>query len=118
MKNRPFNERLRFALNGLTAAWRRENSFRTQVVLAALAVIVLAVLRPPLVWWAIVAVTISFVLSIELMNSAFEALIDHLHPDRHPEIRVTKDMAAGGVLIVSLGALAVGGLVVLAVLSG
>jgi undecaprenol kinase len=116
MKNRPFHERLRFALAGLVAAWRRENSFRTQVMLAALAVIGLALLRPPLVWWAIVAVTIGLVLSIELMNSAFEALVDHLHPDRHPEIRVTKDMAAGSVLIASVIALAIGGLVLLAVI--
>ena len=116
MKNRPFQERLRFALSGLSAAWRRENSFRTQVLLAALAVIGLALLRPPIVWWAIVAITIGLVLSIELMNSAFEALVDHLHPDRHPEIRVTKDMAAGSVLIASIIALTIAGLAVLAVL--
>ena len=97
-----------FALNGLGAAWRRESSFRTQTKLAVLAAIVLVVLRPPLVWWAIIALTITFVLSIELMNSAFEALVDRLHPERHPEIRVIKDMAAGGVLLASVGALIIG----------
>jgi undecaprenol kinase len=108
MKNRPFQERLMFALNGLGAAWRRESSFRTQATLAVLAAIVLVVLRPPLVWWAIIALTISFVLGTELMNAAFEALVDHLHPERHPEIRVIKDIAAGGVLLASVGALIVG----------
>jgi len=37
-----------------------------------------------------------------------EALIDHLHPHTHPEIRVAKDVAAAGVLLVSVGAMIVG----------
>ena len=78
MKNRPIHERLAFALNGLVTAWRREHSFRTQAVVAIIAIFVLIVVRPPFVWWAIVTITISFVLAIELMNSAFEALVDHL----------------------------------------
>jgi undecaprenol kinase len=116
MKNRLFQERLTFALNGLRVAWRRESSFRTQVVLATGAAMALLLFRPSIVWWAVVALTIGAVLAVELMNSTFEALVDHLHPDQHPEIRVIKDMAAGGVLLVSLGALVVGSLLILSVL--
>jgi undecaprenol kinase len=116
MKNRPFRERLVFAANGLGAAWRREHSFRTQAALAVLAVVILVLLQPAIVWWAIIAITIVIVLAIELMNSAFEALVDHLHPDRHPEIRIIKDIAAGAVLLASLGALIIGGLFLIATL--
>jgi undecaprenol kinase len=59
---------------------------------------------------------ISFVLAAELMNSAFEALVDHLHPERHPEIRVIKDVASGAVLLTSIGALVVGFLLLCATL--
>jgi undecaprenol kinase len=116
VKNRPFRERLMFALNGLGVGWRRESSIRTQTALALFAVIVLIVLRPPLVWWAIIALMISFVLAAELMNSAFEALVDHLHPERHPEIRVIKDVASGAVLLTSIGGLVVGFLLLCATL--
>ena len=108
MKNRPFQERLSFALHGLGAAWLRESSFRTQTAVAFLAIFALALFRPAFIWWAIIAITISVVLAAELMNSAFEALVDHLHPERHPEIRIIKDIAAGGVLVASVGALAIG----------
>jgi undecaprenol kinase len=108
MKNRSFNKRLMFALNGLGAAWRRESSFRIQTGLAACAVVFLVVLRPPLVWWAVVAIAVALVLALELVNSAFEALVDHLHPAIHPEIRIIKDMAAGGVLLTAAGAVVVG----------
>jgi undecaprenol kinase len=114
MKNRPLHERLIFALNGLGAAWRREHSFRVQTVVAILAIVVLIVLHPPVIWWAFVAVMISLVLAVELMNSGLEALADLLRPGRDPEIRIIKDMAAAGVLLASIGALAVGGMLLLA----
>jgi len=116
VKNRPFHERLIFALNGIIAAWRRESSFRTQTVLSALVAVILILLQPALVWWALIGLTIFFVLTIELLNSAFEALVDHLHPDQHPEVRIIKDMAAGGVLVASAGALVVGFLFLVAMM--
>jgi diacylglycerol kinase (ATP) len=116
MKNRPFRERLNFALNGIAAAWQREISFRTQTAFATLVAIFLILLRPSLIWWAVIGLTVFFVLTIELLNSAFEALIDHLHPDQHPEVRVIKDMAAGAVLLASVCALIMGVLFLIATL--
>ena len=54
-----------------------------------------------------VGLAVMLVLALELVNSAFERLIDHLHPEIHPEIRSVKDMAAGGVLLLSLGSVIV-----------
>lgn len=48
---------------------------------------------------------IALVLAAELMNSAIEALADHLHPDLHDEIRAVKDMAAGTILVLNGAAL-------------
>ena len=42
-----------------------------------------------------------------MFNTAIEHLADHLHPDIHPSIRAVKDCAAAGVLLASLGAMAV-----------
>lgn len=117
MKNRPFSERLGFALAGVREGWRRERSFRTQAGFGVLAVIVLVVLRPGIVWWAIVSFVAAAVLAMELVNGALETLMDHLHPDVHPEIRVVKDMAAASVLLLSLAALAVAILLLVACLS-
>ncbi len=107
MKNRPFHERLGFALAGLREAWKSEASFRTHVALGALTLIGMCVLRPAPVWWALVGLAAMLVLAFELINAAFERLIDHLHPAIHPEIGFIKDMAAGAVLLVAFGALIV-----------
>lgn len=108
MKNRPFAERVGFALEGWRTGWRRENSFRTQARTGALALVALIVLRPAPVWWALVLLVAALVMALELLNSAMEAVIDLLHPEIHPSIRVAKDMLAGAVLLMSCAALAVG----------
>lgn len=107
MKNRPFHERIGFAAAGLTEGWRRERSLRTHCLFALAALAALLVLRPPAIWWAVVAVVIALVVALELLNSAMEGLIDLLHPGLHPEIKVIKDMVAGAVLVMSGAALLV-----------
>jgi undecaprenol kinase len=116
MKNKPFRDRLRFALSGIQQAWRRERSLRTQTCIGAIAVVATVALRPGLLWSGLVALAIALVLGLELANTAIEYLIDHLHPDIAPEIKLVKDVIAGAVLVACLGALNVGVLMVLAVL--
>jgi undecaprenol kinase len=109
MKGHGFKARLGYALAGLRAAWRLEKSLRAHA-LAALAVAALLTLTSaPAHWWAVMALTIGLVVSTELLNTAIEALADHLHPHHHPAIGVCKDVAAGAVLVSSVAALVVGG---------
>jgi undecaprenol kinase len=117
MKNLGFHRRLGFALAGITAIASRERSFRTQII-AALAVIVTTILlRPGLLWSAVLVLAIALVLALELLNSALEAMLDHLHPDIAPAIKIAKDAAAGAVLVMSTAAVVVGTLMLIAVLS-
>jgi diacylglycerol kinase (ATP) len=108
VKNRPFRERIGFALAGWRAAFARESSFRTQLGMAGLALGALAVLRPAPVWWGLVGLTCGMVLALELINSAVETVIDLLHPGVHPAVKAAKDMLAGAVLVMSVAALIVG----------
>ncbi len=101
MKGQSFVRRLGFAIDGIYSAIRREHSFRLQVLAGAGVLIVLLLTRPSPVWWAIGALAVGFVLTAELFNTAIEVLVDHLHPEQHPEIRAVKDIAAGAVLVSS-----------------
>jgi diacylglycerol kinase (ATP) len=101
MKGQSFGRRLGFAAHGIRVAFGREQSFRAQILAGAVVSAVLLITRPPAIWWAVGALSIGLVLVAELLNTALETLCDHLHPERHPEIRVVKDIAAGGVLLSS-----------------
>lgn len=59
----------------------------------------------------ILILVITAVLSIELVNTALERVMDILKPRVHPYARVVKDIMAGAVLVVSLGALLIGGII-------
>ena len=118
MKGQPFIRRMGFALHGLRLAVQREGSLRTHLLAAALVLLVLLVTRPAAVWWALLALAVGLVLVAELINSALEALIDHLHPERHPEIGAAKDIAAGAALVASGIAVVVGAAFVVQWLAG
>lgn len=107
-KGQAFAKRLGYALAGLRSAWRLEASVRTHAAACVAVVVVLALTHAPALWWAVMALTVGTVVSAELMNTAIEALADHLHPGQHPAIGLCKDVAAGAVLISTLAALVVG----------
>ena len=117
-KNRPLPAKFRAAFAGIGAVWRRESNFRREMVCAGAAVAVLIVLRPALLWWALTFLVIALVLAAEMLNSTLEALIDRVHPEQHPEIKVVKDMAAGIVVLVAGAAALVGLLLVASALLG
>lgn len=108
LKGQGLGRRARFALNGLKLAVARERSIRTHLLAAAAVLLVLLVTRPAPLWWAVLALAVGLVIVAELANSALETLIDHVHPDRHPEIGAAKDIAAGAVLVASGIAVVVG----------
>jgi undecaprenol kinase len=116
MKNRTFLHRAGFAVAGIVAVWQRERSFRTQTGVAFAAAAVTLLLRPGLLWGAAIVLSIILVLALELLNSALEAMIDHLHPEIAPAIKIAKDAAAGAVLVASIGASIVGLLMLASVL--
>ncbi len=104
MKNQPFPKRLSYSLQGIRTAWTLEASFRFQSLMALGVVALLLALRPPAIWWALLLLNCGLVLAAELLNTALEHALDHLHPEIHPAIKVSKDCAAGAVLVFSLSA--------------
>lgn len=118
MKNQPFHRKVRNAWTGVMAAWAGERNFRIQVAAAVAVVALFAWIRVALIWWALTTLCVGLVLGAEMLNSAIEALADHLHPERHPGIGRVKDMLAGMVLILSIAAAIVGGIAVYATLAG
>lgn len=80
--------------------------------LATICVITLAfLLKLPGRDWAILVLTIGAVWTAECINTAIEATIDLISPQKHPLARMAKDAGAAAVLIAALCSIAVGLLV-------
>jgi undecaprenol kinase len=113
MKNQPFVRRLGFAWSGVRIAIAQERSLRTQLWCALAMLLVLGLLRPAAIWWALCLLSGALVIALELVNTALEQALDRLHPAPHENMRIAKDCAAGAVLCASLGAAAIGALTIL-----
>jgi len=63
--------------------------------------------------WCIIILCIVLVMSMEAMNSAVEYLCDKVSPEQDELVGKAKDIAAAAVLISSIGAALVGGIILL-----
>jgi len=97
-----------FALAGLAHAWRTQRHLRVHVGVGLLAVVGGAALGLAPAEWAVLLLTITAVLVLELLNTVVESVVDLASPGYHPLAKVAKDVAAGAVLTVAVGSIAVG----------
>ena len=101
----------KWSLQGLRAAWLHESSFRLEVYL-------MAVLAPLGLWLgdtgverALLVGSGLLVLSIELLNSAIEAVIERYGPEHHELAGRAKDMGSAAVFVLMMNVLLTWGLV-------
>ena len=94
------------AFNGLKEALK-EKAVLTQCVLALLAILGGLIIKLDHYEWLAFVICIALVIGFEIINSVIEKLCDLYSLDKNENIRIIKDMAAGAVLVVSIGALLV-----------
>jgi diacylglycerol kinase len=90
---------------------RGHSSFSVHFFAAALAVAACVALDCRLVEWCLVLLCIGGVFTAELLNSAIETLFHGLDADTRSRWNGSLDVAAGAVLVATLFAAAVGGIV-------
>lgn len=100
-------------MSGLTYAFRHERSLQIHFVFALFALGLCLFLSLSTVELLLVIFAICLVMMAEMLNTAVEAMVNLLTLEKSPFAKVAKDVAAGGVLVACLNALAVGYLVVL-----
>lgn len=95
------------AFAGLEWALRTQPNFRVHLVLSALALGLSAYFRITATEWSIIIFTIVLGLTAELINTAIESMTDLITHEWRSEAKVAKDVAAGMMLTVAVGAVIV-----------
>lgn len=97
------------AFTGLRLLFRGTPNALIQLIAAIAALLLGFVLHISTAEWLAVIIATGLVLSLESINNALEVLADYAcNKEMHPAIKKVKDLAAAGVLIAALAALAVG----------
>ena len=108
----PVNKIIRscaYALKGLRHAYKSDKSFRMEVQYGLPVYLIVAYYCYPLLPWEIILLTLSYllILIVELVNTAFEKMLDKIHPEQHEMIGQSKDIAAASVFVAFLFAVIV-----------
>lgn len=96
------------AVRGILFAIRNEKNFQFEVAVGIAVVILMLFFPLSGIERVLVILSIVWVLTLELANTALERIMDILKPRIHPYARVIKDVMAGAVLLSSLAAAAIG----------
>ena len=108
---------MRNFLQGFVYAWRgigvgsAGRNFRVMLAVTLGVMLLGYYLRIAMWEWGLVILAAGLVLSLELMNTAGEKLVDILSPDHDPRYGQVKDLLAGAVLVGALAALFLGSLI-------
>lgn len=103
----------RVALGGLVYTFKTQRHMRFHLYVVLIVVMLGILVNLQLREMLVLLFTISLVLVAEMFNSAIEATVDLVSPNYNPMAKFAKDIAAGAVLITTIIALAVGGLLIL-----
>ncbi|MCG6932244.1 MAG: diacylglycerol kinase [Gallionella sp.] len=102
-----------YSLAGLRAAFRHEDAFRQEVLLACILIPAAILLPVHSVGKALMIASVLLVLIVELLNSAVEAAVDHTSLDQHKLAKRAKDIGSAAVLLSLLNVLLIWLLVLL-----
>lgn len=102
---------LAYSLDGLRAAYRHEDAFRQEVLLAALVLPAAFLVPASGAGRALLVASVLLVLVVELLNSAVEAAVDRISLEDHRLAKRAKDIGSAAVLISLLNVVLVWALV-------
>jgi diacylglycerol kinase len=102
-----------YAFAGVKTCYISETNFKIHLLLAVIVIFLGVGLTISTTEWMIVFFCISFVLALEMINTAIEKLCNMVHAAVHPAIKKVKDIAAGSVLVAAMGSAITGGIIFL-----
>ncbi|MGI6658402.1 MAG: diacylglycerol kinase [Dethiobacteraceae bacterium] len=107
-KHKRFKDSIYSALCGLADAWRSERNMRFHTAAAAAAVAAGVYFRLTGSEWLFLFSAIFLVMTMEMLNTALERVVDLFTREYHPLARLAKNAAAGAALLAAVYAIIVG----------
>ncbi|WP_408070329.1 diacylglycerol kinase family protein [Butyrivibrio sp. JL13D10] len=101
----------RYAFEGIFATVFHERNMQIHCLVTVLVVMFGIILKISLMEWYLCLLLFAIVLSLELVNTAVEAVVDLVTEEKQPLAKKAKDAAAGAVLVSAIIAAIIGGII-------
>lgn len=101
------------AFNGIIWAFTTQPNFRIHLLLSISSILLGILLQISYLEMTVIILTIVFGLGIEMVNTSIEAMTDLITLEWRQQAKIAKDVAAGMMLLTTIGAILVAGLIFL-----
>lgn len=102
-----FIKRFSYAFNGLKSAIS-EQVFGIFCAIGLVVTMLMFIFKIPLYEKIVLILTVTFIMTLELINSRIERILDIFQPNHDPKVKIIKDISAAAVLLACLGAAIIG----------
>ena len=99
---------LSYGFNGILYTLKHERNMVIHFLVMILVIIAGIVFKITFVEWGVCFVLFALVLSLELMNTAIENVVDLVTEEKKAKAKIAKDAAAGSVLIAAIFSVIIG----------
>lgn len=107
-KKNPLYKSFGYAFEGIFTGIKKERNMKIHCLAMLCVVAAGLLLRISISEWCLCLVLFGLILSLELVNTAVEAVVDLVTEEKRPLAKLAKDTAAGAVLIAAIMAAGAG----------
>ena len=111
VKTKKLINSFKYAGEGIVSSFKSERNMKIHIFIMLLVVLFGILLKLSKLEWIICVMLFSIVICGELFNTAIETIVDMVSPQKNEKAKIAKDVSAGAVLVVAIGAAIVGGII-------
>lgn len=108
MKNKKLINSFKYAFTGIASAFKTERNMKIHGSVMILVILCGILLKISLAEWMICMICFACVIGAEMFNTAIEKVVDLASPEKNELAKLSKDIAAGAVLIFAICSAGIG----------
>lgn len=108
VKSKKLINSFKYAIQGIFSSFKNERNMKIHIFIMFLVIISGIILKINKYEWIICVLCFAIVISGELFNTAIETVVDMVMPYKNDKAKIAKDISAGAVLTLAIGAAIVG----------
>ena len=107
-KMKKIRNSFKYAIEGIWTSLKTERNMKIHIFIMILVIIAGIILKINKSEWIICIILFAIVIGSELFNTSIETIVDMVMPEKNEKAKIAKDVSAGAVLVVAIGATIVG----------
>ena len=108
VKSKKIINSFKYAIQGILTSFKTERNMKIHTCIMILVIIAGILFKINKYEWIICVICFAIVIGGELFNTAIETVVDMVMPYKNEKAKLAKDVSAGAVLVLAMGAAIVG----------